>query len=194
MKKWIVRKRVVLGHLFTVLLLLAARRDMPWQLLGFAVAGVGVAVRLWAAGCLYKDQVVCTTGPYAHLRNPLYLGSFLLFLGLTVASAQPLMGVAFVLFFPTIYWVTIRSEENYLLAHFPSEYKPFFDKVPRFLPRPLPAQGLAPSKPFSWEQVKGNKEYEGLGGFVVVALVMILITRLAPASVLGAAIARFTGG
>jgi protein-S-isoprenylcysteine O-methyltransferase Ste14 len=54
-------------------------------LLGFA----GEAVRLWASGHIEKTKALATGGPYAHTRNPLYLGSVVMAAGVAVASASP---------------------------------------------------------------------------------------------------------
>ncbi|MDZ7630439.1 MAG: methyltransferase [Gemmatimonadaceae bacterium] len=43
-------------------------------------------MRAWSTGHIVKNQVLTTTGPYAHTRNPLYLGSFLMALGFALAA------------------------------------------------------------------------------------------------------------
>ena len=47
-------------------------------LLGTPLSVLGLLVRGWAAGSIDKDQELTTSGPYAYLRNPLYLGTFLI--------------------------------------------------------------------------------------------------------------------
>ena len=66
---------------------------------GAGVSTAGLALRAWAAGSIQKDHELATTGPYAHTRNPLYLGSFILGVGVTVAGGQWMFGVAFLAFF-----------------------------------------------------------------------------------------------
>src|SRR5262245_47045183 len=56
---------------------------------GLVVAGIGVAVRSWAAGYLIKSRALITGGPYAYVRNPLYLGRVLIGTGLCIAVALP---------------------------------------------------------------------------------------------------------
>src|SRR5262245_3386636 len=46
--------------------------------LGCALIFAGLAIRTWAAGILRKTRELTTTGPYALIRNPLYVGSFLI--------------------------------------------------------------------------------------------------------------------
>ena len=50
---------------------------------------LGLLLRAWAAGCLAKNQRLATGGPYAFTRNPLYIGTLLVALGLTIAARNP---------------------------------------------------------------------------------------------------------
>ena len=67
--------------------------------IGSAFVVLGLAIRAWAAGQLQKDKQLTTSGPYSHTRNPLYLGSFSIGVGVTIAGALPLFLVAFLVFF-----------------------------------------------------------------------------------------------
>jgi protein-S-isoprenylcysteine O-methyltransferase Ste14 len=49
--------------------------------LGVPAIAAGAALRSWGAGHLVKNDVLTTTGPYAHLRHPLYLGTLLVATG-----------------------------------------------------------------------------------------------------------------
>lgn len=57
--------------------------------IGLVVAGLGVAVRSWAAGYLIKSKALITGGPYAYVRNPLYLGRVLIGSGMCIAVRLP---------------------------------------------------------------------------------------------------------
>jgi protein-S-isoprenylcysteine O-methyltransferase Ste14 len=57
--------------------------------IGLVVAGLGVAVRSWAAGYLIKSKALITGGPYAYVRNPLYLGRVMIGTGMCVAVRLP---------------------------------------------------------------------------------------------------------
>ena len=63
-------------------------------LLGLPLACAGEAVRIWASGHIEKTRRLATGGPYAHSRNPLYLGSLLIALGVAVACASPWVALA----------------------------------------------------------------------------------------------------
>ena len=69
-------------------------------LLGAGFAVPGLWIRGWSAGTIHKNQKVAMTGPYAFTRNPLYLGSLFIGLGVSLAGGQwgwPLLFLAFYL-------------------------------------------------------------------------------------------------
>src|SRR5262245_7484852 len=55
--------------------------------IGLMIAGLGEALRIWAAGHLVKNKELSRGGPYAHVRNPLYLGTLLIVAGFGVAGS-----------------------------------------------------------------------------------------------------------
>jgi protein-S-isoprenylcysteine O-methyltransferase Ste14 len=82
MSRFILRLRVPLGFLFAAWYLVVARPASWLHLLACAIpVFFGCALRFWAAGYLFKGKRVAVGGPYAYVRNPLYLGSFILGLG-----------------------------------------------------------------------------------------------------------------
>ncbi|MBT8337088.1 MAG: isoprenylcysteine carboxylmethyltransferase family protein, partial [Gemmatimonadetes bacterium] len=85
-----------------------ARPSPTLLVVGLGLAAAGLAVRASAAGFIHKDRVLTTTGPYARTRNPLYLGSSLLGMGITVAGGRWQFVAAFLLFFAVVYHRTIR--------------------------------------------------------------------------------------
>ncbi len=56
---------------------------------GLALAVAGETIRSWAAGYLVKSKELITAGPYAFVRNPLYLGRLLILSGVSIAAAMP---------------------------------------------------------------------------------------------------------
>jgi protein-S-isoprenylcysteine O-methyltransferase Ste14 len=73
-------------YIFVIALVLLARPTPALLLAGAALAAVGEAVRLWAAGHLSKSVRLATAGPYAHTQNPLYLGRLLILTGIGIAA------------------------------------------------------------------------------------------------------------
>jgi protein-S-isoprenylcysteine O-methyltransferase Ste14 len=137
-------------------------------LVGGALAAAGLLIRAWAAGFIRKEERLATGGPYGHTRNPLYLGSFFLGLGVTVAGGQWYFVVLFLAFFTAVYGRTIRNEAQLMEELFGEEYRHYAASVPLFLPRltGYRAPGAEEVGSFSLERWSGNKEYEALLGAV----------------------------
>lgn len=118
------------------LYLLFARPTLPLMLVGLAFTLAGVFVRGWAAGAIRKNQMLTTHGPYAFTRNPLYFGSFLIGVGLGIASGVLWILGAVVVVFALIYGNTMHREEKRLAELFGDEFERYASAVPRFVPRP----------------------------------------------------------
>jgi protein-S-isoprenylcysteine O-methyltransferase Ste14 len=163
------RLRVPLGYAAFVLVVILARPRALSLAVGFAIAAVGEAVRIWASGHIEKTERLATGGPYAHTRNPLYVGSALLALGVAAASASPFVVVAVLAYFALLYPAVIREESAFLAARFP-EYAAWAAEVPAFLPRIQPAgpRGSA----FDWSRVRKNREWRTAAALPVVAAVL----------------------
>jgi len=114
----------------------------PWEdrieLLGFALIFLGQIIRVSARG--YKaehsdqSQALIQGGPYQAVRNPMYLGIFLIGLGVVLAVFQWWAAVIFVIVFIIRYLLLIYKEEKKLLTIFPVTYKEYCKKVPRIFP------------------------------------------------------------
>ena len=151
------RLRVSLGWALGLLVLYLARPTPQSLALGLPLVALGEIVRLWASGHIEKTQVLATGGPYAHSRNPLYVGSVLLALGLALAAASLWVAGAVILYFAAFYPTVMREEADFLRRKFPDEYRAWEAAVPVFLPRLTPG-GPRLSR-FSWQRVRLNKEW-----------------------------------
>jgi len=165
--KFLLRLRVPLGFAFAGWYLVVARPSSPLAL-GFCVVLVvlGCWVRSWAAGYLLKGKRTAVGGPYAYIRNPLYIGSFILGVGFCVALWQwppslsaALLAAAFVVGFGVIYRAKTLAEEKELAENLGEPYRAYAQAVPAFLPVRGRVQGLGPQR-FSWEIYRRNREYE----------------------------------
>lgn len=128
--------RVPLGFFFGIIFLVFARPELTALIVGGAVALVGLLIRAWASGHIRKNQNLAVSGPYAYTRNPLYLGSFVLGLGFTIASGVWWLGLIFAVLFLSIYLPVMRVEANDLIGLFGAEYAEYARRVPLFFPRP----------------------------------------------------------
>ena len=99
------------------------------------MAVVGLLIRAWAAGHIRKNAALAVSGPYAHTRNPLYLGSFILGLGFTIAAANVWLILLFAALFLGIYLPVMRIEARDVATLFPADYQAYAGNVPLFVPR-----------------------------------------------------------
>ena len=161
---------------------MGAHPTIPLLFLGAVLATVGVAIRAWAAGTIAKERELATTGPYAHTRNPLYLGTFLIGMGVTVGGGRWEFALLFGLFFVFVYGRTIRSETDRLAELFGDPYATYASQVPLFVPRAVPylaildPEQLSAREGFTLERWRRNREYEALLG--VVAGFLFLVVKL----------------
>jgi protein-S-isoprenylcysteine O-methyltransferase Ste14 len=108
------------------------------ELLGFSLILLGQIIRVSARG--YKAEHSCESqaliqgGPYQIVRNPMYLGIFLIGLGVVLAIFKWWAVIIFIIVFVIRYVMLIYKEERKLLTLFPEAYKDYCKKVPRILP------------------------------------------------------------
>jgi len=147
-----------------------------WLLAGFAISMIGELIQLWSFASLDKNSDLAIRGPYAAVRNPMYLGRFVMLLGFVL-----LFGSAWaVLAYTIVYWfymdTRVGREEALLRGVFGARYEDYCAKVSRFLPgTPLPGQPLAY---WSWALFRQNNAGRNLLGtlaaWAVVAAWMFL--------------------
>jgi protein-S-isoprenylcysteine O-methyltransferase Ste14 len=142
----------------------------PLSLLyGLPVSVLGLWLRGWAAGHVTKDQRLTTSGPYAYVRNPLYLGTLIVAAGLVLASREVFLAGLFAAVFILVYLPAIGLEEQHLAGLFP-EFGDYAARVPMLCPRlrRLPAEGR-----FTGRLYMHNREYQALAGFLAGVAVLL---------------------
>jgi protein-S-isoprenylcysteine O-methyltransferase Ste14 len=137
---------------------------------GLPVSILGLALRAWAAGHLEKNTTLADGGPYAFVRNPLYIGTLATAAGLVIASRRWELGVLFAAVFLLIYLPVVELEEQHLHRLFP-EYAGYARQVPKLLPRLTPARSS--TRRFRWSVYMKNQEYQALLGFLAGATVLV---------------------
>ena len=165
------RRRVTLGWLFAAAFAVFARPVPAGIAAGALLLAAGSAVRTWAAGHIRKREVLAVTGPYAHTRNPLYFGSFLMACGGLVMGRNPWLAAAFLAFAVPIYRLVIHREEQLLAGIFGEAYAAYAREVPRFFPR-LRAPGGAGGG-FDWTLVRRHREWRSWAGCAAIALLLL---------------------
>ena len=169
---FVARWRVPMGFLLGIAYLIFAQPTVPLLAGGALVALGGLGIRAYAAGYLDKNRSLSTSGPYAYTRNPLYLGSLLLGLGLGIAGGLWWLAMVFVCFFVFVYGPVMRREEAVLREQYGQEYEIYATTVPLFLP--FRKSGVASGERFQWQRYRRNREYEAALGYIAGVLFLAL--------------------
>jgi hypothetical protein len=173
------RWRVRLGYPLAIALLILSRPTPRSVLIGGIVGVFGLCVRAYAAGYLCKQEVLTMTGPYAHTRNPLYLGSAILALGAAIGMRSWICASILLLYFGLFYSMVMRREEKELLARHGAAFEQYARAVPLFLPRLSGARLTGESAgSFSIAQYKKNHEWQAGFGFLLLLGALLVIWRI----------------
>jgi len=167
----VARLRVPSGFLLVAVFAWFSHPTALWLAVGIPVSLAGLALRAWAAGCLAKNQELATGGPYAHTRNPLYLGTLMVAAGLAIASRSVGLGLLFAAVFVFVYLPVIQLEEQHLRRLFP-EYAGYAKSVPTIWPRLRAAQVGKPAR-FRASLYLRNQEYNAAAGFAAGFLLLL---------------------
>jgi len=164
----VARLRVLSGFLMVAAFLWLSAPTWTSLAWGLPVSALGLLLRAWAAGHLEKNRALAESGPYAYVRNPLYIGTLTVAAGLVIASRRWELGVLFAAVFLLIYLPVVELEEQHLRSLFPS-YADYAKRVPRLWPR----IGKPAGKRFQWSVYMRNQEYQALAGFLAGVVVLI---------------------
>lgn len=131
----------------------------PLSVVGGLLVLTGLAMRSWAAGILHKNAELTMIGPYQLIRNPLYLGSFLMMFGFCTLLGDPknfliILGPVLI-----IYVIKVRQEERQLAARFPDQWQHYSRATPRFVPRLRRLDWKADWRAAQWIH---HREYQAL--------------------------------
>lgn len=172
------RIRVPMGFVFATVFLWLARPSLRTMLASLVLVIPGLWLRGYASGYVKKNAELATSGPYAHTRNPLYLGSMLIAFGFAAAAASWVILIALAVLFAAIYIPTILGEEAYLRAHF-GNFDAYAREVPRLLPRltsERTGSAAAELQPggFSGALYRKHREYNALMGAGAIYAALVL--------------------
>jgi len=192
-KSWLIqwqrvarRIRVPLGFVAAALYLFELWRRAPQPAaiaLSLLLVVPGLWLRGYAAGYVKKNRELTRTGPYAHTRNPLYLGSMLIAAGFAVALMSWVLAAVLAVGFAVIYIPVIASEERFLRTAFP-EFDSYCRSVPRLLPRftaaPAPESGFSggpgdQGQGFSFARYLRHREYNSALGAALLYLSLLFL-------------------
>jgi protein-S-isoprenylcysteine O-methyltransferase Ste14 len=152
LRKALVKSRVLLGALLVAAIVW--KMDPRWLMPGFLVSMFGEAIQLWCFASLDKGRTLAFNGPYAFVRNPMYLGRYFILLG-----GIMLLGQLWVLaLFTVVYYFymvnRVKREEEYLRGPLGAPYEDYLRAVNRFLPgAPKPGSRVVF---WDWKLLKRN--------------------------------------
>ena len=175
------RWRVRLGYPLAIVVLYFSKPTPRSILLGAVVGVLGLSVRAHAAGYLHKQEVLTVTGPYAHTRNPLYLGSAILALGAGMATHSWISALILIVYFAVVYSIVMQREANELLLRHGASFEEYARAVPLFIPRLSAAKLTGDSGgSFSFAQYRKNHEWQASLGFLFLLIVLSMLWFLHP--------------
>ena len=170
---------------FILILIYFAQPTFTSTLVGAVPLILGECLRLWAvgyAGGATRSRILgaasnfVTTGPYAHVRNPLYLGNLLLSLGVCVIANAYWMIIVLLVGYFAQYLPIIASEETYLRQSYGITYQIYYAAVPRFIPQ---LRGYANPSPHSFSLFRALKaEKRTLTAIACVIGLIVGVARL----------------
>lgn len=172
-KKWLKALALLLG----IVLVPVLARPQGWSLVvGGILVFLGEVIRVWASGHLMRTQELTTSGPYAYLRDPLYLGRLLLLIGFCIMAwgyAWILLLVGLGVFFFNYMPRKYRKEMTRLEDLYGDDYRHYAayakSLVPRLNPYPR-ARRRGWSFDLFWKE---NREQYFVLGVVILALVLV---------------------
>jgi len=167
---FVARLRVASGFVLVLAFAWFSHPNLQSLAFGLPVSVLGLLLRAWATGHLEKNIRLAEGGPYAYLRNPLYVGTLLVAAGLVIASERWLLAALFGAVFVLIYLPVIELEEQHLSNLFPN-FAAYSNRVPSLWPTLHPAKSKAR---FQWSLYVHNREYQALLGFLAGEAFLIL--------------------
>jgi phospholipid methyltransferase len=160
--------------------------DLGLDALGLAVTISGQALRAVVIGLAYikrggrkkeitADRLVCE-GVFAHSRNPLYLGNFLIVTGLLIMWNSPWAYLVVLTILAVSLGSIVRAEEQFLQGRFGAEYAAYCARVPRFVPNFRGFRETLAQFDFDWRRLV-RKEYGTTFAWITVALGVFVMEK-----------------
>jgi protein-S-isoprenylcysteine O-methyltransferase Ste14 len=174
-----------------IIIMLFYQNSNIWSLIaGFIIACSGEYLRLWGVSWAGSETrttgnvggtYLIMSGPFAHLRNPLYLGNILMYTGIGIMSFAlfPWLQIVGLIFFPLQYRIIINEEEGYLKNTFGKQFEDYTLNVPRFIPRLSSYKASNIIQPdFSWKDgLKSEIRTLQAFGFIIITLFVLWFFR-----------------
>ena len=179
-KKLTPRRFIV--YVCSLAVLILARPHPILYPIGVCFILLGEGLRLWACGHLRKNKDVITSGPFAHVKNPLYVGTFLILTGFCLAASNPDYPSKYILyvgypiflltFFAYYFPYKVRVEGDRLRRRFGDRFDEYDKNVPNFFPRLTPYK--TSDARFNVKLLSENSEYGTLSWVILGSLIVYI--------------------
>lgn len=161
---WAARWRVPLHFAVAAVALVFARPTSALLAGGAVLIAAGLTIRAWAAGHLRKERPLTTSGPYAHVRHPLYRGTAIILAGFALACGRLWLAGLLAGYFLLVFLPVMRREERERSALAPEGYPEYAAQVPAFFPRFSGYKGADAGARFDFSLYLRNREWQAALG------------------------------
>lgn len=170
---------------FLILMLVFENASAATLIIGFIIALTGEFIRLWGVSWAGSETrttggvggtYLVISGPFAYVRNPLYVGNILMYLGLGVMSYAlfPYLQIVAILFFVLQYHLIVKEEEEFLQKKFGEVFNEYLQNVPRFFPRMTAYKSNRLEQPEFKLHMGLKSETRTLQAFIIVTLLIVV--------------------
>jgi protein-S-isoprenylcysteine O-methyltransferase Ste14 len=153
--------------------------DNVFDFFGLFLILLGTSLRMSARGHKMNNsqrgEKLVTTGPYLYVRNPMYLGSFLIGTGFVVIVLPFWIAPVFAWLFYQRFDKQMRAEEDVLASQFGDEYDVYCQRTPRVFPVFAKLRRLRIRETFNFREIALTQEQRGLWAWPVLAVVLEII-------------------
>jgi len=171
---------------FLLLMVIFAEPSIISMIIGFVIAISGELIRFWGVSWAGSETrttggvggtYLIISGPFAFVRNPLYVGNILLYTGIGIMSWSlfPYLQIIALLFFAVQYHFIVLEEEKFLKEKFSEAYSVYVKNVPRFIPRFTPYKDTTIEQPSYNPKAGVKSENRSLQAFILVSLIIVII-------------------
>jgi len=152
-----------------IILILLMKPQYFW--LGLLISLAGEGLQVWCFAALHKKKELAATGPYAAVRNPMYIGRYFLILGAIAITGSLFLVILFSLVYYFYMTNRVVREEAVLAEIFGDAYQEYCNQTNRFLPA---WQGLDKKKIryFRWDLFFKNNAHLNLIAVLVGYLIV----------------------
>jgi protein-S-isoprenylcysteine O-methyltransferase Ste14 len=170
-----ITSRTAVLYAMTALLVIFANPSGKACFFGLIVVAAGEALRFWATGHIMKNEELTTSGPYAYIQSPMYLGSFIIATGLCIMARNSVIWViAAAVYF--LAYIPRKQEKEWgrLERLFGEAFLKYKKDVPYLIPSKTLPYADADTRPWSFAQVIENNEHQVAIGVALLAVFIMV--------------------